>query len=337
MIGMDRRGFLRASMMTGAGVMLASTAAACGQRGSNSGSSSGGSTASLTMQASWVNDAEFMGYYVADSEGYYTSEGIDFTYLPGGPSVVPESVLLANRADVALTSPDTTIQAIVNDSAPFVIVGTQYQKSPLGVVSLAKNGIKSPADLVGKTLAVPDSNRLTVSAMLKLNDIPESDVRIVPYAYDPTPLINGEVDASIDFVTNVPYTIREAGAEPVSFLVYDYGFQIPNDTVTITRDTLEKKRDAVVKWLRASRKGWETNFVDPKAYPTQFEKSWFKGSGRTIENEEYFNGIQKTLIETPQGIFTLSDETVGKCIDSLGQIGIKADASMFDTSLVAEI
>jgi ABC-type nitrate/sulfonate/bicarbonate transport system substrate-binding protein len=91
----------------------------------------------LTMQAAWINDAEFAGYFIGLDEGYYTEEDIDLTYLPGGPDVIPESTIIAGRADLALTTPDTTIRAIVEQGAPFKIIGAQYQKNPIGVVSLA--------------------------------------------------------------------------------------------------------------------------------------------------------------------------------------------------------
>lgn len=308
---------------------------ACSRR--SSGTETSGDTTGITMQAAWVNDAEFLGYYVADSEGYYDDEGIGFTYLSGGPSVVPESTLLAGRADISLTSPDTTIQSIVADQSPFVIIGAQYQKNPIGVVSLVGSGINEPKDLIGKRLAVPDANRLSVEAMLKLNGVDQAAVTIVPYAFDPTPLIRGEVDATIDFVTNVPFTIKEEGAEASSFLLYDFGFKIPNDTVVVTRETLESKRDAIAGFLRASRRGWDENFIDTDAYPPKYENSWFKDSGRSIANEQYFNGVQRELIVAPGGVFSMSDELISSCIDTLGQVGIKADPSMFDTSLLAEL
>ena len=91
-----------------------------------------------TFQASWINDAEFTGYFVAIDEGYYAAEGLDLTYLSGGPDVIPESTLISGTADLTLTTPDTTIKAIVDQGAPFKIIGTQYQKNPIGIVSLAK-------------------------------------------------------------------------------------------------------------------------------------------------------------------------------------------------------
>ena len=63
------------------------------------------------------------------------------------------------------------------------------------------------------------SNVISVNAMLQINGIDPAQVNIVPYAYDPTPLIQGEIDASLDFTTNVPYTISQQGVEAVSFLL----------------------------------------------------------------------------------------------------------------------
>ena len=89
----------------------------------------------FTFQAAWINDAEFAGYFVAIDKGYYADEGLDLTYLPGGPDVIPESTLIAGKADLTLTTPDTTIKAIVDQGAPFKIIGAQYQKNPIGIVS----------------------------------------------------------------------------------------------------------------------------------------------------------------------------------------------------------
>ena len=291
----------------------------------------------LAFQASWINDAEFTGYFVAIDEGLYAAEGLDLTYSPGGPDVIPESTLLSGTADLTLTTPDTTVKAIVDQGAPFKIIGTQYQKNPIGIVSLAKAPIKSPSDLIGKTLAVPPVNVISVEAMLKLNNIDKSQVNIVPYAYDPTPLIKGEIDASLDFTTNVPFTIDQAGEKATSFLLYDFGFTIYNDTVVVTEETLKTKRKELVSWLRASRKGWEINLADPAVWPPKFADTWFKGTGRTIENEIFFNTAQKPLIELPNGIFSMDEEGIGKNIEALGQIGIKATREMFDATLLEEI
>ena len=322
-LAIDRRKFLKLGAATSAAATFGGRAATA--------------ATPMTMQAAWINDAEFAGYFVALDKGYYTAEGLDLTYLPGGPDVIPESTIIAGKADLALTTPDTTVKAIAEQGAKFKIIGAQYQKNPIGIVSLASKPIKTPQDLVGKTLAVPPVNVISVEAVLKLNNIDKAQVNIVPYAYDPTPLIKGEIDASLDFTTNVPFTIKQAGAEAVSFLLYDFGFTIFNDTVVVTEDTLKAKRKELVSWLRASRKGWDENFVDPAAFPPKWADTWFKGTGRTIENEIYFNVAQQPLMVAEGGIFSMSDEAIEKNIKALSEVGIKATKDMFDTSLLAEI
>ncbi len=291
----------------------------------------------LAMQSAWVNDFEFLGYFIAMSKGYYTAQGIDLNYLPGGPSVIPESSLLSNKAPIALTTPDTTIKAIVSDNAPFVIIGAQFQKNPLGVVSLAKNPVHTPHDLIGKTLAVPPVNTLAIKALLKINNIDASKVKIVPYEYDPTPLLKGEIDASVDFTDDLPFTIKAKGETPVSWLLYDHGYPLFNDTVVVTKDALKNQRDLLVKWLRASRQGWVENFKDTSKYPNAFKDSYFKGNGRTIANEIFSNGVQKKLMETPKGIYSMSEASIEANLRALAAIGIKGNRKMFDTTLLAEI
>lgn len=291
----------------------------------------------FTMQAAWINDAEFAGYFLAMDQGYFTDEGLNLTYLSGGPDVIPESTIIAGRADLALTTPDTTIKAIAEQGAAFKIIGAQYQKNPIGIVSLVGSGINSPADLVGRTLAVPPVNVISVEAMLKINGIDPADVNIVPYAYDPTPLVQGEIDASLDFTTNVPYTIGQLGAEATSFLLYDFGYTTYNDTVVVTEETLNTKRAELVAWLRASRKGWVENNADTMLWPAKWADTHFAGTGRTIANEEFFNEAQKPLMEHQDGIFAMTEEGIEENIAALSQVGIEGTRDMFDTTLLEEI
>ena len=221
--------------------------------------------APLTMQASWINDAEFSRLLRRHRPGLLRGRRARPHLSLGRPGRDPrEHASSPARADLTLTTPDTTIKAIVEQGAPFKIIGAQYQKNPIGIVSLAKSadqlargpGRQDAGGAAGQRhLGRGDAERSTASTRRSVN--------IVPYAYDPTPLIKGEIDASLDFTTNVPFTIKQAGEEAVSFLLYDHGFTIFNDTVVVTEETLKTKRKELVAWLRASRKGWEENFDDP--------------------------------------------------------------------------
>lgn len=327
----------RAVLAWGASSLIGAVALlqGCDRRESSSASTNG--LKAISMQSPWINDAEFIGYFVAMDEGHYRLEGVDYQYLSGGPTKVADQVLATKNALVALTNPETTVNMILKENAPFKIIGAQYQKSPLGIVSLAKNRISSPQDLVGRRVAVPDANQITLDAFLRLNKINPKLVKTVPYAYDPTPLVKGKVDATVDFVTNVPFSIRQAGQEPSSFLFYDFGFKVFMDTVVVREETIISHREALVGFLRASRKGWADNYADPEKWPSRFIKTHFAGTNRTVENEIYFNRAQQPLMQSAQGYFSMSDDDISNTIASLNSIGLKATREMFDTTLLAQV
>lgn len=291
----------------------------------------------LIFQANWLNDPEFIGYMLAIDKGYYGAEGLDVTYIPGGPSVVPEGSLISGKSDVALTTLITTAKVIVERNAPLKIIGTQYQKTPIGVISLASAGIKTPKDLAGKTIAVPTVGEVEFKALLKLHNVAADSVRVVPYTFNPAPLINGSVDGAWDFVTQLPYMVEQAGKKVNSFLIYENGLPFFMDLIVVRDETLKAKRAQLVKFLRASRKGWAENFADPKKYPEQFHETWFKGNGSSLGAEIYFNTIQQPLIEHPKGLYTMTEEDITRNLQALENVGIKAPRSMFDTTVVAEL
>lgn len=289
----------------------------------------------LAFQASWSNDAEFLGYYVAldPKYDYYRKCGLAVDYLSGGPQVIPESSLLNRKAQVALATCETAAQYIVRDKVPFAIVGAQYQKNPIGIVSLADNPIKEPSDLVGKRVAVAPVNKLTMDAMLKINGIDASKVELIPYTYDPKILLDKTADATVDFTTNVPYVIDKLGGKAFPLSLDKFGFKVFNDIVVVYQDTLEKRMDAVAAFLAGSMLGWEENFRndDFARFPKYFADTRFKDNGRVVENEIEFNMRQQKLMDHKDGYFSMDHDAIRACRESLKALGYDVDPIVFDT------
>jgi ABC-type nitrate/sulfonate/bicarbonate transport system substrate-binding protein len=292
--------------------------------------------ARLALQALWLNDPEFLGYMLAIDKGFYAERGLSVEYLPGGPNVVPEGALLTGKADIAITQMVSTGTAIVQKGAPLKIIGAQYQKSPQGVVSMSSSVIAGPQDLIGRTIAVPTLSMRTFMGFAKLHGLTDK-VRVVPYTFDPTPLINGQIDATFEFVTQVPYIIEQrTGRKADSFLIHDHGLPLFIGLLTVSEDTLANKRRELVEFIRASRRGWAENFADPVKYPREFLATWLKGTGSPIGALEYFNGLQPSLMDSPAGLFSISEVAVAANVEALERLDIRASASIFDRSLLAE-
>lgn len=295
-------------------------------------------TTPLNFQSIWINDPEFMGYFIAIDEGYYKEEGLEVNYIPGGPDVIPPASLLTGKADVALTSLMETASAVAEKGAPFKIIGAQFQKSPDSVISLESSGIKSIKDLPGKTVACPPLSLGTFNVLLGLNGVDPSTVTIVPYAFDPTPLATGQVDAVVDFMTSLPYIVEQTSGKKANYILfYDSGLPFGQDFVTVTEDTLKNRRKDLVGFLRASRKGWDEDFRNGATYLKKYEDTWFKGNGYTPGASEYHSKVQNPLMQHPNGVFALDDAAIEHNIATLEKVGIKVPKEMFDNSLLAEL
>jgi len=330
---LNRRHFVSGLAFTATAGILLNELSGCGENKSRPKSSG----KPLSLQAPWVNDAEFIGYFVAIANGYYSANALDFRYQAGGPDKIAGEILGAGGCDIALTNIDGTAEAITRQGAKFKIIGAQYQKSPLGIVTLDNSGIRTPGDLTGRRIAVPAANRATLETFLKLNGVNPEKVRLLPYQYDPTILVDGHVDATVDFVTNVPYTIRLRGKKPFSFLFYDYGFRQFMDTVVVHEDTIKLKRKELIGFLRASRRGWDENFKDVNKYPETLKSMMSDQTGRTVDSEKYFNTEQQPLISSAHGVFALTEEAIEDNIRSLRAVGLHATRSMFVPDLLSEV
>jgi ABC-type nitrate/sulfonate/bicarbonate transport system substrate-binding protein len=292
----------------------------------------------LNFQSIWLNDPEFIGYMIAIDNGYYAAEGLGVNYMPGGPDVLPEGSLLTGKSDISLTHLTGVVKAVTEKGAPLKVIGAQFQKSPIGVISLEQSNIRQPKDLTGKTVACPPLSLAMFQAMLKVNGVPKEKVRVVPYTFSPVPLVKGEVDAVVDFVIELPFLAEQKGGKKTNyFLLWDEGIPLFIDLVTVTSETLKSKRSQLVKFLRASRKGWAENNADPLKYPARYANSWFKGNGSSLEAENFHNKTQIPFMANPKGLFALDPATIDASLTALEHVGLKGSRDIFDLTLLAEV
>src|SRR5579884_1384697 len=220
----------------------------------------------VNFQLGWIANVENMGEFMADDKGYYSAEGLDMTLTPGGPAVSVEPLVVSGKALVGLSGVDVVARAR-KQGAKLKIIAATYQKNPSAVMSLASKPIRTPKDLVGKKLGLQQSGVPVYDAFFKVNGIDPKSVTIVPVQFDPAPLVSGQVDAFASFQTNQPIQLQLQGIKTVTFLLADYNFNIWQDVLEVTEETLadKDKRATVVKTLRATIKGWQDAVADPVA------------------------------------------------------------------------
>src|SRR4051794_13558417 len=242
---------------------------ALGACGSDDDSASGGSGGDdgfgeLDLQFSWIKNAEFLGEYMADQNGYYSDAGFSKVNFVAGPSTgVAE--LVQGSATVALSDAVSIGTAVANEDAPVKIIGATYQKNPFTILSLKDGGnIATPQDMIGKKIGVQDSNTSLFQALLAANDIDPSQVTVVPVQYDPSVLVNGEVDGFVAYLTNESITVQSQGHEVTNLPFADNGLPFVAETFTATQETIDEHRDMLKAFLVAEIKGWTDVLADPE-------------------------------------------------------------------------
>ncbi|GAA4175284.1 ABC transporter substrate-binding protein [Gryllotalpicola koreensis] len=326
-----------------AGVALAAVAAAallagCSSSGSTPSSTSG--TQTINFQTSWIPLVQFGGSYVAAKEGYYAKQGVDVKILPGGPDTDGLALLESGKADIAVSNADVVAQAN-SQGANLVIIGAGFQKSPLAIMSLASSPIETPADMKGKKIGVPSGDESTHAAFLSVNGLTDKQVTSVPVSFDVTPTTSGQVAGQYVFATEQPISAEEAGFKTHSMLLADYGLNVYAQVYVVTKDYLKSHRVAVEDFMKGEIEGWQAYVKDQTEAVDLTVHDYGKDQKLTVANQTEQAKLQLPLLETDttkaHGLFWMSDADIAANLKTIKALGISADSSLFDTSVLKDI
>lgn len=303
-----------------------------------------GSLGDINIQFSWIKNAEFAGEYFADTNGYYEEAGFDSVNFTSGPTATA-AVVLSGEALVGISDAIAVTPVIVEEGAPLKIIGATYQKSPFTILSL-KDGanIESPQDLIGKRIGVQaGGNETLFDAMLQANGIDEEQVTKVPVEYDPSPLVNGEVDGFLGYIINESITVANLGLETTNLLFADNGLPFVAEAFVVTEESIENNREALKGFLYATAKGWKDALADPEEGARLAVEVYGADLGLDINKETQQSKSQNELLVLTEetaanGLLTISEQLQAQNIQTLATAGYDITAEeLFDMSLLAEV
>jgi ABC-type nitrate/sulfonate/bicarbonate transport system substrate-binding protein len=347
-----RRAFLSRGAAAAAGFgMLGGAAgllAACGSSAKSASvtpttPSTVASLGSANLQLFWIKNVQFAGSYIADTKGYYKQQGLTVDLLSGGPSVTTEPVVTSGKALMGITGTDIAASAI-NQGAPLVIIGCQYQRNPNAITSLASKPIKTPKEMYGKKIGVQAANESIWSAFLKLNNLDPSKIDKVPVQFDPAPLATGEVDGWFSFYTNEPNLLKSRGVDTYVFLLDDFGFHLLYDAYVVRKESLTtpNERAQIVAMIKAERLGWEAEVKNPGEGAELAVTKYGKNLGLKVAEQTLEATAQNKLLQSSatkaKGLFWMSDEDQQRSIATLALSGIKIDQdALFTDEILQEV
>jgi len=219
----------------------------------------------VTVQLAWTHQAQFAGFYAADQQGYYTEEGLEVTLLPR-PVVGTDTVAVVvdGKADFGVDY-GARLVAARSQGRPVTAIATLYRRYPMVFMTLASSGLTRPHDFPGHTIRTltPGSSAVAFRALMTRLGLDPDSVRQVDAGYDLAPFFAGELDIWPGYLINEVLAAREQGYQVNLILPDDYGVHLYGDTLFTTERLIQENPDLVLRFLRATLRGWRWAVENP--------------------------------------------------------------------------
>ena len=216
----------------------------------------------LIFTPQWTAQAQFVGFYVASSMGFYQDAGLDVVIRHPAASK-PSIDYLTEGESQFITLNLVTAMTFIDNGIPLVNVLQMSQQNNLMIVSHTPlNGKES---LRGKKVGHWKSgfSELPIAMDKKYG----LGIQWVPFVSNVNLYISGAIDATLAMSYNEFFQLKMAGQRIKNDqLLYmrDIGYNVPEDGLYVTADFYHKHKDLAIKFAEATRKGWEWAFTHPE-------------------------------------------------------------------------
>ena len=271
----------------------------------------------VVLQLKWVTQAQFAGYYVAQEKGYYKAAGLDVVIKPGGPDIAPEQVIAGGGADVIVDWMPAAL-ASREKGNNLVNIAQTFKHSGLMLTCRKETGIKTPADLKGKTLGVWffGNEYPFLSWMAKLGLKTDSDIKVLKQGFNVDPLLQKQADCISTMTYNEYHQVLEAGIKADDLVVFKYedqGVATLEDGLYVEQDKLKDPAfvATMAKFVKASMMGWNDLAKDPKGAVAAVLKNDASGQQTEAHQATMVNEVSK-LVDGSDGTLdtAAADRTV---------------------------
>lgn len=217
----------------------------------------------VSLRLKWLDQAQFAGYYLANSRGFYKEEGLAVETNPGGPDISPVQMVVTGVNDFGITGADQLILSR-EKGLPLVALAVLYKDSPVTILSLKDKGIEKPKDLEGKRVAVVygRDEEVIYRTLLAKEGVDVRKITEVPSQASPTEVVD-KVDARVGYELNCVILLTLMGYEVNAIKPRDYGIKFYGDTLFTTEALVKSNPQLVRSFVRASLKGWAAALADP--------------------------------------------------------------------------
>jgi NitT/TauT family transport system substrate-binding protein len=132
-----------------------------------------------------------------------------------------------------------------------------FQRDAACIASMPGKPILNLADMLDKTICVPNVVRGQISSLLRREGYDPQRVRFVPGGTDASLLIEGEVDGIYEWATRLKPAMDAVGISASYLHLADVGAPGYAQLLFARRDRVEQHFDLFVRYTRALVDGWQ--------------------------------------------------------------------------------
>jgi putative hydroxymethylpyrimidine transport system substrate-binding protein len=233
--------------------------AACGAKSDDVGPPPGGTRLDVVLD--YFPNADHAGLYAAIQSGQFRAVGLDVRpRTPPDPSA-PLKLLLAGKADLAISYEPEVLLAR-DRGARIVSVGALVQAPLTSIMALGSAGIRTPADLRGKTVGTAGIPYQTayLDTILRRAGVPPASVKRVDVGFNLVPaMLSRRVDATLGAFWNYEgVQLAREGKRPSIIRMEKVGVPAYNELVVVARrdDLGTEKARILRRFLAALGRGY---------------------------------------------------------------------------------
>lgn len=211
----------------------------------------------MTFMPQWTPQAQFAGFYMAQEMGFYAQEGLDveIRHIKANSTESILTQLVSGKVQIA---GQQLLQSIIarSDGQKILNVMQITQKSGLWCVS--HTPVSKPEDLQGMKIGKWKSGYSEFCDILETYN--NLHINWVPFINGINLYVYGAVDATLCYSFSEYIALQLAiGDIPDNQVLKfsDFGYECPEDGLYVTEEYYARNKDAVDKFVRASKKGWE--------------------------------------------------------------------------------
>ena len=218
----------------------------------------------VTVQLSWTHQAEFAGFYAAEQQGYFREQGLEVTFLEGGPEVDFIGPVADGRAQFGIAQPaDLILERAAGK--PVRGIAVIFRRSPIVFISLRDSGIIHPQDFIGKKIRTAVTIDKTLRAMMAKQGISQDQYDPVNLPSDIEQFASGDVPIWGGFINVFVLEVQRAGYKINIISPDDYGIHFYGDTLITTDSMIQNNPDLVQRFMRAALMGWSYALENPES------------------------------------------------------------------------